>query len=422
MQLIEIGLDHATADVTVRERLAVSSADLPGVLADLRQIAADAVVLSTCNRVEIYLLVADADAGAQRAVAYLSQRSGLSHEAVVAATCVREGEEAVRHLCRVATGLESMIIGEPEIAGQVRAALREADAADTTSVVTRRLFDDALGVAGQVRQASGIGRHAISVGAAAVRLGERTLGGLDGKVGLIVGAGSVGRSAARVLRASGVSRLLILSRRVVSAQATADEVGGEVIESGHLQEALAQADLVVSATSAPHVVVHTETTQAVMARRPDRPLVIVDVAVPRDVEPEVRNVAGCTLFDVDDLASAREASMAARKLAAADAEAQIERTVERFMAWWHGRQVASVVADLVAHAERVRQSEVERSLAKLGAATERERALVEATSAAIVKKLLHQPIVELKRRGAEDEARVLSRALGELFALPSAAS
>ena len=157
-----------------------------------------------------------------------------------------------------------------------------------------------------------------------------------------------------------------------------------------------------------------------MAQRPDRPLVIVDVAVPRDVDPEVREVPGCTLFDVDDLASAREASMAARRLAAADAEAQIERTVERFMAWWHGRTVAAVVADLVAHAERVRQAEVERSLARLGAATERERALVEATSAAIVKKLLHQPIVELKRRGAEDEARVWARALGELFALPSA--
>ncbi|HZO27524.1 MAG TPA: glutamyl-tRNA reductase [Chloroflexota bacterium] len=420
MQLIEIGLDHATADVTVRERLAVSSADLPGVLADLRQIAADAVVLSTCNRVEIYLLVADAEADAQRAIAYLADRSGLTPAAVTAATRVRHGADAVRHLCRVTTGLESMIIGEPEIAGQVRAALRAADAADTTSVVTRRLFDDALGVAGQVRQASGIGRHAISVGAAAVRLGERTLGSLDGKIALIVGAGSVGRSAARVLAASGVSRLLILSRRVVSAQATADEVGGEVIESGHLQEALALSDLVVSATSAPHVVIRAEAARAVVSKRTDRPLVIVDVAVPRDVEPAVGEVPGCTLFDVDDLASAREASMAARKLAAVDAEAQIECTVERFMAWWHGRQVAAVVADLVAHAERVRQAEVERSLARHGAATERERALVEATSAAIVKKLLHQPIVELKRRGADDNAEVWARALGELFALPSA--
>lgn len=420
MQLIEIGLDHATADVTVRERLAVSSADLDRVLADLKQFAADAVVLSTCNRVELYLLVDDGAEGARRATEYLAVRSGLSADAVLAATTVRHGVDAVRHLCRVATGLESMIVGEPEIAGQVRAALRAADAAGSTSVLTRRLFDDALSVAGQVRAASGIARHAVSVGGAAVRLGERTLGGLDGKIGLIVGAGSVGRSAARVLAGSGVSRLLILSRRVVSAQATADEVGGEVVESGHLQEALALADLVVSATSAPHLVVRAEGVQAAIAERPDRPLVIVDVAVPRDVDPAVSEIAGCTLFDVDDLASAREASLAARRLAAADAEAQIERTVERFMAWWHGRTVSTVVADLVAHAERVRQAEVERNLARFGAATERERALVEATSAAIVKKLLHQPIVELKRRGAEDEARVWARALGELFALPSA--
>ena len=193
MQLIEIGLDHATADVTVRERLAVSSADLPGVLADLRQFAADSVVLSTCNRVEVYLLVADGAEGARRAIDYFADRGSLTSEAVASATRVRHGVDAVRHLCRVSTGLESMIIGEPEIAGQVRAAIREADAAGTASVVTRRLFDDALGVAGQVRAASGIGRHAVSVGGAAVRLGERTLGGLDGKVGLIVGAGSVGR-------------------------------------------------------------------------------------------------------------------------------------------------------------------------------------------------------------------------------------
>ena len=419
MQLIEIGLDHATADVTVRERLAVSSTDLPGVLADLRSIAADAVLISTCNRVETYLLVDDAADGAERALAYFAERSGLGIDAVRAATRVRHGIDAVRHLCRVATGLESMIIGEPEIAGQVRAAIREADAAGTASVVTRRLFDDALGVAGQVRAASGIGRHAVSVSAAAVRLGERTLGGLQGKVGLVIGAGSVGRAAARVLAGSGVSRLLIASRRTISAKTTADEVGGEMVESGHVQEALALADLVISATSAPHVVVRAEGASAAMALRPERPLVIVDVAVPRDIDPDVRMVDGCTLFDVDDLASAREASLAARRLAAADAEAQIERTVERFMTWCHGRTVATVVADLVAHAERVRQAEVARSLARLGVATERERALVEATSAAIVKKLLHQPIVELKRRGAEDEAGVWARALGELFALPS---
>jgi glutamyl-tRNA reductase len=325
-----------------------------------------------------------------------------------------------------------MIVGEPEIAGQVRTALREAESAGTVSVVTRRLFEDALGIAGQVRAESGIARHAVSVGGAAVKLGERTLGdldggidrGLDGKVGLIVGAGSVGRSAARVMAGSGIGRLLVASRRTVSAQAILDELGdvvsGEVIEGGHVQEALARADLVVSATSAPHTVIHAEAVRAALAARPHRPLAIVDVAVPRDVDPDVRDVAGCTLFDVDDLALAREASLAARKLEAANAEARIERTVERFMTWWHGRTVATVVADLVAHAERVRQSEVERGLARAGAITERERALVEATSAAIVKKLLHQPIVELKRRGGEDEAQVWARALGELFALPGA--
>jgi glutamyl-tRNA reductase len=418
MQFLEIGLDHATADVTVRERLAVSSTDLPTVLAELHQIASDAVVLSTCNRVELYLLVADADEGAGRVVAYLSRRSGLTETDIRSATRERRGIDAVRHLCRVATGLESMIVGEPEIAGQVRTALRAAEEVGTVSVEMRRLFDDALGVAGKVRSETDLGRHAVSVSAAAVRMGERTLGGLQGKVGLVIGAGSVGRAAARVMLACGVSKLLIASRRIESAQMTAQKVGGVASALEDRHAALVAADLVVSATSAPHLVIRADAIRAALAERPDRPLVIVDVAVPRDVEPEVGAVPGCTLFDVDALASAREASLAARRLEAANAEAQIERTVERFMSWWRGRTVASVVADLVAHAERVRQAEVERSLARLGATTERERALIEATSAAIVKKLLHQPIVELKRRGAQDEAREWARAIGELFALP----
>jgi glutamyl-tRNA reductase len=420
MQLLEIGLDHATADVTVRERLAVSSADLPVVLAELHKLAADAIVLSTCNRVELYLLVADADESAPQVLAYLARRSGLSQEAVRAATVQRQGIDAVRHLCRVATGLESMIVGEPEIAGQVRAALRAAQAAGSASVVTRRLFDDALGVAGQVRAGTDLGRYAVSVSAAAVRLGERTLGGLQGKVGLVIGAGSVGRAAARVMVACGASRVRIASRRIESAKLTAEKVGGEASALEDRADALAAADLIVSATSAPHLVIRADAIREAMDRRPDRPLIVVDVAVPRDVDPDVGQIDGCTLFDVDDLASAREASLAARRLEAANAEAQIERTVDRFMAWWHGRTVATVVSDLVAHAERVRQAEVEKSLARFGTATERERALVEATSAALVKKLLHQPIVELKRRGAEDEARVWARALGELFALPGA--
>jgi glutamyl-tRNA reductase len=421
MQLIEIGLDHATADLAVRERLAISVPDLPNVLADLHAFAADVVVLSTCNRVELYLLVEDVEAGERQTIRYLADRSGLAEEHVRAAPRVRHGIDAVRHLCRVTTGLESMIVGEPEIAGQVRAALRAAETAGTVSVVTRRLFDDALGVAGKVRAETDLGRHAVSVSAAAVRMGERTLGGLHGKVGLVIGAGSVGRAAARVMVACGAARVLIASRRVESARITAEKVGGEVSSLEEREAALVAADLLVSATSAPHLVVRADAIRAAMAARPDRPLVVVDVAVPRDVEPEVGEIDGCTLFDVDDLASAREASLAARRLEAADAEAQIERTVERFMGWWHGRTVATVVADLVAHAERVRQAEVERSLARLGTPTERERALIEATSTALVKKLLHQPIVELKRRGAEDQAREWALALGELFALPGAA-
>lgn len=420
MQLVEIGLDHGTAEVAIRERLAVSAADLPELLAALYEIAAEAVVLSTCNRVELYLHVEDEAAAIQRVSAMLARGSGLTIEQIESATCVRIGQEAVRHLCRVATGLESMIVGEPEIAGQVRAALTAAEAAGTASVVLRRLFDDALGVAGRLRAESGIGRHAVSVSTAAVRLGERTLGGLEGKTALVIGAGSVGRSAARVLATSGVERLMVASRRLESARPVAEKVGAEAVNFEGVPAALAAADLVLSATSAPHLTLTADAVHAALVGRPDRQLIVLDVAVPRDVEPSVREIEGCTLFDVDDLAAAREASLAARRVEATKAEAQIERAVDKFVRWWHGRSVANVVADLVAHAERVRQSEVARGLARLGETTDREREIVEATTAAIVRKLLHQPIVALKRRGADPETGVYLEAIGELFALPSA--
>lgn len=421
MQLLQIGLDHATADVTIRERLAVQSVDLPAALADLRQIAMDAVVLSTCNRVEIYLLAVDAVSCADSVTTFLAARSGLTEDQVRLATIRRYGADAVRHLCRVATGLQSMILGEPEIAGQVRTAQAVAGEGGAASVVLRRLFDDALRVAGQVRAESGIGRHAVSVSTAAIRLAERTVGGLQDKVALVIGAGSVGRSAARVLSQSGASSVIVSSRRIESARAVAREFGCDAATIESLPDALAAADLVIGATSAPHIVVHAEAVQQAMSVRVGRPLVLVDVAVPRDIDPEIRTIPGCTLFDVDDLKAAREASIAARKLAAVDAEAYIERTVEKFMTWLHGRMVASVVSDLVAHAERVRQQEVERGLSLHGATTDRERALVEATTTAIVKKLLHQPIVEVKRRSSTDDGQVWARALGELFALPGSA-
>jgi glutamyl-tRNA reductase len=419
MHLLEVGLDHHTADVTIRERLAIPSEALPEMLDRLGAVGDEVAVISTCNRVEVYALVERLDVAQSRLIEQLAEVSGLDDARLHATLTVRHDAEAVRHLFRVAAGLESMIVGEPEIAGQVRRAITTAEERGAAGLVLRRLFSDALSIAGRVRADSGISREPVSVSATAVRLAERTLDGLAGRTALVVGAGSVSRAVARTLADLGASRVLVASRRPESAQSLADLVGGEAFGLDGLTAALAQADVVISATAAPGTVVTLDHVRTALADRPDQPLLLVDIAVPRDVDPAIADLPGCTLYDVDHLSEARETGLAARRLQAESARASIDQAVERFVGWWHGLNVAPLVAELTAHAERLRLAETERVLARAGVVSERERQLVEAATLALVKKLLHRPIVELKRRGGADDADHYVDALRELFALPA---
>jgi glutamyl-tRNA reductase len=417
MHLIEVGLDHSTADVTLRERLAIPAEALPDVFERLGRVSAESTVISTCNRVEIYALVDQPEFAQRGIVEALAALSGLSADRLSAALTVHQDADVARHLFRVAAGLESMIVGEPEIAGQVRRALRAAEEQGAVGPVLRRLFADALSIAGRVRSDSGISREPVSVSATAVRLAERTLGGLAGKTALVIGAGAVGRAVARTLLDLGASRILVASRHSASAGVLADLVGGDAFTLDGLPTALGSADVVISATAAPVTLLTAAQVRTALDGRESRPLLLVDVAVPRDIDPAVAEIPGCTLFDVDDLAEARETGLAARRLQADAARESIERAVTRFVGWWHGLNVAPVVAELTAHAERVRLAEAERALARLGGVSERERQLVEAATSALVKKLLHRPIVELKRRGGAQDADRYVNALRELFAL-----
>lgn len=418
MHLIEVGLDHRTADLTVRECLAMPADALPQTFELLREIGHEAAVISTCNRVEVYLLVERLDVAPRRVIGLLSDLSGLSAEQLSATLAVRHDDEAIRHLFRVASGLESMIVGEPEIAGQVRTALKLAEEHGSIGPSLRRLFSDALSIAGKVRQESGVSREPVSVSTTAVKLAERSIGGLADRTALVIGAGAVGRAVARTLADLGARQIMVASRRIESAQAVAALVNGEAMSLDALPDGLAGADLVVSATAAPSVIVSVDMVRGALEHRPDGRVLLVDVAVPRDIDPAIRDLPGCTVFDVDDLAAARETSLSARRLQADQARDAIEDAVDRYVRWWHGLRVAPVVAELTAHVERVRLAETERALARLGEATERERQLVEAATAALVKKLLHRPIVELKRRGADDDADRYVATLRDLFALP----
>jgi glutamyl-tRNA reductase len=379
-------------------------------------------VLSTCNRTELYALVGHERSGRRTTARCLADARGLPVEQFADALSEYWQEDAVRHLFRVAAGLESMIVGEPEILGQVRSAGESARLAGSSGPLLIRLFHDAVAVGKRARTESGIARNPVSVSTAAVELARRALDGLAGKTVLVIGAGKMGALAAQGLAEKGLAKLLIASRRAERAEALAERVGASSLPLERLGDGLAEADAVISSTAAPGFVVTERLVREVITRRVSRPLVLVDIAVPRDVEPSVADVPSCALRNVDDLVAVQQAGLAARRLEAPRVEALIEQEVEKYMDWWLGREVAPTIAELVSRAEQIRLVELERGLARLGPLSERERNAVNAMTSAIVNKLLHQPIVRLKQRGRQHDSSLYSHAVRELFGLgePSA--
>jgi glutamyl-tRNA reductase len=417
MQILALGLDHHRADVRLREQLQVPTGELPEVLGHLREQVAEGAILSTCNRTELYALVGHRDTGRRGAIRFLADARRVPTEAFVGTLTERWQEDAIRHLLRVSCGLESMIVGEHQILGQVRAAGDAARAAGSAGPILSRLFRDALTIGKRARVESGVARNAVSVSSAAVELAQKALGTLDGRTALVIGAGKMGSLAARSLLAKGVSRLLVISRTAERARMLAERVGGVPLSWDRLESGLAGSDLVIASTSAGDCVVTREVMGRALAGRREWPLVVVDIAVPRDVEPAVGELAGCTLYNIDDLAAVQQANLAARRLEAVKVEAMIEHEVDKFMGWWIGRKVAPTISELVARAEEIRLAEVERGLARLDL-SERERNAVNAVTTAIVNKMLHRPIVALKERGGRHDANVYVHAVRELFGLP----
>jgi glutamyl-tRNA reductase len=390
--LLAVGVSHRHAQLEVRERLYLADGHALELAAALGADGAEVVVLSTCNRTEVYL----AGATAAKATAELERRSGLSLEGVAA---VLEEEHAVEHLFRVAGGLDSLVPGEAQILGQVRQAYDAALTAGTTGPLLNRLFEDALHAGKRVRTEARLAELPESVAASAVVLAAKALGGLEGRRALLFGAGKMSELAARDLRARG-AEVVVSSRTLESAQELAERVGGSVAPFDAVAVELTEADLVISATRCPYPILHGE---AVQPRT--RPLVLVDVAVPRDLDPEIGKLPGCTLYDIDDLGE----GLVGRDEDVLQAEAIVAEEAARFADWRRSRGAAPAIASLRRRAERIRAEELARAEPRLADLSERERRTVETLTAQIVNKLLHAPTVRAKRAGPEQ--------LRELFAL-----
>ena len=412
MQISVIGISHKTAPVAVREHFTFGPADLPALLARLGQRFTGAAVISTCNRTEVYVASARGVSDPRPIVALLSELKGeLAMEG--APFFVLTGRDAARHLFRVAAGVESMVVGESEILGQVRAAFTATTASGTQTPAMSRLFHTAIRVGRKARAQTEIGRHAVSVSSTAVALARDTLGKLSGLTVLVVGAGDAGRLTAAALLREGAGRVLVTSRSAARTADLATALTAEPVAFEARGDAIAAADIVISSTAAPGFVIDAAMVERAMDERAARPLLLIDIAVPRDIDPTVRELPGVHLCDIDELQAVAERNMERRRSAVAQAEKIIDEDATKFSDWLRSLEILPTVASLREQAEAMRAGEVARTLAKTQM-TDADRARVEAMSSAIVKKLLHAPIAKLKQPG-EGERYV--QAARSLFAL-----
>jgi glutamyl-tRNA reductase len=391
-RLLAVGVSHRHAPLEVRERLFLADGHALELAAALAGDGVEAVVLSTCNRTEIYL----AGGSEERAREELERRSGLELGDVLASW---EEETAVEHLFRVAAGLDSLVPGEAQILGQVRQAYDAALTAGTTGPLLNRLLEDALRAGKRVRTEASLAELPESVAASAVELAAKTLGGIENRRALLFGAGKMSELAARDLRARG-AEVVVSSRTLESAEELAGRVGGRAAAFDAVAVELTDADLVISATRCPYPILHAE---AVQPRA--KPLVLVDVAVPRDLDAAIGELEGCTLFDIDDLGE----GLVGREEDVREAEEIVAQEAVRFAQWRRSRSAAGAIRALRDRAETIRSEELARAEPRLAELSPRERKTVETLTSQIVNKLLHAPTVRAKESGSEP--------LRDLFAL-----
>jgi len=410
--LVCVGLSHHTAPVNVRERLALPDERQTELLQAMAQAPAEALLISTCNRVELYVL-GPGDDLQDRTRAALARAAG---DDLLPYLYAHRGEAAVLHLFRVAASLDSMVLGEPQVLGQVKDAFEQAQRMGAARGELTRICAAAFGSAKRVRTETDLGRAATSMASAAVVMARHVFDGLDGKTVLLVGAGEMAELGGKHVLSAGASRVLVTNRTFERAEALAVSLGGEAVPFERLEESLVLADMVVCTTASPAPLITREKVARVLKPRRHRPLILVDLAVPRDVDPDVSTLDGVYAFDVDDIQKVVDQNQAARTAAAASAEVLVSEEVGRYIRQRAVREQVPVLAQLRARAEQIRRAELERAMANLSAPLGPEQLkVIEAMTSAIVNKMLHQPTARLRAVAAGDSE--LADAAAELFGL-----
>ncbi|MEA2374352.1 MAG: glutamyl-tRNA reductase [Thermoleophilaceae bacterium] len=416
--LLALGVSHKTAPVALRERLALPEGRASGFLAELvaHDEIREAVTMSTCNRTELYMVVGDAVEAESAALGALARQAGMRPTELLGHLYALRDAEAVSHLFGVAAGLDSMIVGEAEVQGQVKRAYELALVEGVTGPISNRLFRDALGAGKRARTETAISRSHVSISSVAVDLARATLGELSSRRVLIVGAGENGELTAQALHRNGAETVFVANRRYDRAIGLAQRFGGHAVRFDDLPAQLAVADIVVSCTSSPHQIVGRDELALLHEQRDGRSLLMIDIAVPRDIEPSVRDLPGITLYDMDDLQREVARNMSGREAEATRARSIVDEEAQRFAAWLGSLDVVPTIAALRERGDAIVDQVLRENESRWVGMTDEDRERVAILARAIVSRLLHEPTLRLKHATGED-SYVYLQALRELFAI-----
>jgi glutamyl-tRNA reductase len=420
MEILVVGLSHKTAPIELRERLIVPEQDLPKPLEMMGDSAelVERMLVATCNRVEVYAVTEGQVEKATGVIAdCLATYRNVEKAEFQDKLYTHSAGDAVRHVFRVASSLDSMVVGEPQILGQVKAAYTIAQAREATGIILNNLLEQAFHVAKRVRTETGVAASAVSVSSAAVELARKIFGELAGRSVLIIGAGEMAELALRHLMDDGVRSVLVANRSYDRAVTLAQQCDGRAVTFEAFRREMVGADIVISATSAPHVILKKEDMQTIIQQRRHRPIFLIDIADPRDIDPACNDLDNVYLYNIDDLQSVVEANLKERKREAERAEVIIDREVGVYLNWLRSLDVVPTIVSLRQRVEEIRGAELQKALVRIGDLTSEQREVMTAMSHAMVNKILHQPMTELKRRAALQDGHLYTSVLRRLFGL-----
>lgn len=418
MYILLAGLSHKTAAVELREIMALNGNSLQSAYRELTSYEAvhGAVILSTCNRTEIYVTARDVEEGFRALRDFYARRLSVEIDELNGILYQPNCNDAIHHLFRVASGLDSMVLGETEVLGQVKDAYIEAIENNASDGILNALFQKAIYVGKRVRTETGMDQHAVSISTVAVEMAKQVFGELSGRTVLVIGAGQMSELALKYLVASGVSSVVVSNRSYDRAACLAEQVKGEAIRLDELRERLPEADIIISCTAASHYVLRSEEISPYITLR-DQPLLLIDIAVPRDIDPALGSMDGVHLYDIDDLKNVVDVNLDERRKAARLSEKIILDELDEFNAWLGTQYVIPVVKALKSRGEAIRDAEITRALNRLGKVSEREEKVIRSMASSIVNQLLHFPIVNLKEMALTNQGHLYAEVVKKLFQL-----